>query len=140
MGMRIEGHSNVGTWFLRVFPKIPPREIGCMNQTCYRVRCPEQTQEAQRFAYWSYLERQAEENAVDVDVTPRPPGRFTPMKPTGDAETPEPRFEPTGLGGAPLGDVPPPKAEQLPPPKPGPHQIARIREPGYLGSIIDIIT
>ena len=119
-----------------------------MNQTCYRVRPPEKGAAAPPFAHWAYLERQNIQQAFIDEARERGPGRFTPMRPQESAEEsgavkPEGNADAAkgvGLGGPALGSVPAPTSQDQAPAAPAPQRVARIREPGVLGSILDIVT
>lgn len=147
--MRVEGSSNLGAWFQRVFPTTPPRQDHEMNQTCYRVRPPEKGAAAPPFAHWAYLERQNIQHAYIDEPLERARGRFTPMRPQECAEEcralkPEGNADAAkgvGLGGPALGCVPAPTSQAgQAPPAPAPQHVARLREPGFLGSIIDTVS
>jgi hypothetical protein len=143
--MRIDGIANLGSWFQGSCPSVPLRETPGMNQTCYRVCPPEKGARTPSFAYWSYLERA---NIRDANIEPGvlPVKRsFAPMvQPAPTDEAPAPTTCPsvplgkTGLGGPALGDVPGATTD-APGPAKAPQRTTRLREPGILGTAIDII-
>ncbi len=138
--MRIERFPILNAWFHRVFPTVLPREPLGLNSTCYLVRPPENAECANRFAYWSYLER---ENTIDANVdtgTSKNVGRFSSCKPNPECGTSQSNKHDakTGLAGAPLGDIPVAHTQTLPPQR-APQRTTPIHTPGVLGTEMDII-